>query len=78
MLFFSTEKRSFSLRRASASALSKTRKIAAKPDIAALSLPAVKTCIDEWLLDCELRQHTQKTTSSRRDVMNKFLWFLEM
>ncbi len=31
----------------------------------------------EWLLDCELRQHTQRTLDSRRNHLDKFFWFLD-
>lgn len=31
----------------------------------------------EWLLDCELRQHTPSTLESRRNHLEKFFWFLE-
>jgi site-specific recombinase XerD len=31
----------------------------------------------DWLLDCELRQHTKETIKNRRFILDKFLWFLQ-
>ena len=29
-----------------------------------------------WLLDGEIRQHSQRTVDSRRDIVAKLVWFL--
>jgi site-specific recombinase XerD len=33
--------------------------------------------IDDWLMDCQLRQHSPRTIQGRRDFLLKLLWFLK-
>jgi len=40
-------------------------------------VPELESLAKEWLLDCELRQHSKQTLFSRRDYLNRFLWFLK-
>lgn len=44
-----------------------------------ISVPtaALKQAAKDWLLDCELRQHSPETVKNRRFTLEKFLWFLE-
>jgi site-specific recombinase XerD len=33
--------------------------------------------IEDWLMDCQLRQHSHRTIQGRRDFLLKLLWFLK-
>lgn len=63
-------------RKASASVKTvSARKRALRPEVR-IPIPELQQLSHEWLLDCELRQHTQRTLDSRRNHLKKFFWFL--
>ena len=35
----------------------------------------LRNFIQDWLLDCELCQHTKATVDNRQLILKKFLWF---
>lgn len=44
---------------------------------ASLSLAETRQGVSDWLLDCEIRQHSSRTIQARRDLLDKFFWFAE-
>ena len=53
-----------------------TRKSHKKP-VDSLSLTELEFFINDWLLDCECRQHSVATLGWRRRATGKLLWFLQ-
>jgi hypothetical protein len=45
------------------------------PDV--LSVTQLEACSQDWLLDCEIRNHTDATLDNRRFYLDKLLWFLK-
>jgi site-specific recombinase XerD len=45
-------------------------------ETAALTPAAIKKHAQGWLLDCEIRQHSKRTLDRRREMLDKFLWWL--
>ena len=44
---------------------------------ASVSLPQLRRYADGWLLDGEIRQHSQQTLATRKIITSKLIWFLE-
>ncbi len=48
-----------------------------KKDEFVIPVPLLRRLADDWLLDCDLRQHSAKTQEDRRRVLNQMFWFFE-
>lgn len=42
-----------------------------------LTVSELETYVSQWLLDCEIRQHSKRTIASRRIYTSNLLWFLK-
>ena len=47
------------------------------PSATAVATADLPHLIEEWLLDCEFRQHARRTNETRRGFCGSFVWFLK-
>jgi hypothetical protein len=43
-----------------------------------LSIAVLSRLVDDWLADCQIRQHSPRTIELRRTLTGRLFWFLEM
>lgn len=48
----------------------------ALPSGFSFSVAELKTYAESWFMDCEIRQHSDRTLEKRRYLLGKFFWFL--